>query len=532
MSTDWSITPTKKRSTTAHIKKATIKKIKSKSSSLSLNKPSKINVRCRGTRYFKLIDPETLVCGGRYTGSTPKQAASKGFTKLVQKYKNEGKTIPTDLTIFLQESTRGSSGKMFGYAVSREKLSRPITLNIGGATIHYEYRNKVYKIGKKSFPIKLQNKGKYCNSASNDDSNISSDDETIVTKKQSPIRKVGKKSLPNKKTKFSESTASDDESCDEKPKKVCVSSSDEEPCAKKPVIKRPVIKRPVIKRPKKVCTTDSEETSHSEETCDDSESERSSSEEVKMDDKSHVRPPSAYNTFIKETLPILKKNNPKMNQKDLMKIAAEEWVKKKNSPSFEDIVKRNPENFGKCVTGPSNIEFSDSDEEDTIPSERTCGSAIKIKYTKPYFMDAIYYNDLSVDGEWTIEQDEKMLRYLKQSIEVQSSKENMQSTEASIIDPITIDNGDNISCELLSPTDRSSCGIFTGRTLNDVALNIAIRLIKCGDYHNVTALNFAEIVFFCTNNSIEYVYHFNQLNNSTYTVKIFSTNNIFFITCD
>jgi hypothetical protein len=103
-------------------------------------------------RFFKLYDAKTKTSYGRYTGYTPKQAASKGFTKMVQKYKNDGKQLPKISTIYLRESTRGSLRKLYGYEASRLKLDVPQELTIKDNTsgknkiITYHFRNKIKKI--------------------------------------------------------------------------------------------------------------------------------------------------------------------------------------------------------------------------------------------------------------------------------------------------------------------------------------------------------------------------------------------------
>jgi len=77
-----------------------------------------------------LIDAKTLKSYGRYTGETPKQAASKGFTKLLQKFKENGKTIPSAMTIYMRESTRGGNRKVYGYSATRKALREPQKLVI------------------------------------------------------------------------------------------------------------------------------------------------------------------------------------------------------------------------------------------------------------------------------------------------------------------------------------------------------------------------------------------------------------------
>lgn len=103
-------------------------------------------------RYFKLLDKGGSKSIGRYTGETPKQAASKAFTKLSQKLKNDGKKIPKENQIFLRESTRGSNRKVYGYSASKNKLKTPQELHIKDKvtgekkTIIYNYRNNIRKI--------------------------------------------------------------------------------------------------------------------------------------------------------------------------------------------------------------------------------------------------------------------------------------------------------------------------------------------------------------------------------------------------
>jgi hypothetical protein len=129
------------------IGKNKIIKGKKNNTTKKIGKPSKI-----GERYFKLIDAKTGKSYGRYTGDTPKQAASKGYTKMIQKMKILGKTPPKHSTIYLRESTRGSARKVYGYEATRQKLETPQTLTIiDGETgeekeIVYNYRNKIRKI--------------------------------------------------------------------------------------------------------------------------------------------------------------------------------------------------------------------------------------------------------------------------------------------------------------------------------------------------------------------------------------------------
>lgn len=89
---------------------------------------------------------------GRYVGQTPKQAASKGFTKMLREYKKSGKKIPASTNIYLQESTSGSHKKTYAYKARPEKLDEPQILTVvdkkTGAEkqITYNYRNKIHRI--------------------------------------------------------------------------------------------------------------------------------------------------------------------------------------------------------------------------------------------------------------------------------------------------------------------------------------------------------------------------------------------------
>jgi len=105
-------------------------------------------------RYFKLINPTTGECEGRYTGQTPKQAASKAFTKLIQRGTAQS-GVKTD--IFIRESTRGCVPKTYGYAAQRTKLANPHELQIADAitgetkTIVMHFRNQIMKTNVPSF---------------------------------------------------------------------------------------------------------------------------------------------------------------------------------------------------------------------------------------------------------------------------------------------------------------------------------------------------------------------------------------------
>lgn len=114
-------------------------------------------------RYFKLFDAKSGKTLGRYTGDTPKQAASKGYTKLLQKLKESGKAAPKETTIYMRESTRGSARKVYGYTANRKKLAEPQQVTIKDKvsgeekTVTYNYRNNIKKI---AVPEEMQTGGK------------------------------------------------------------------------------------------------------------------------------------------------------------------------------------------------------------------------------------------------------------------------------------------------------------------------------------------------------------------------------------
>ena len=102
-------------------------------------------------RYFKLMDPATGKYSGRYIGSTPMQATSKAFTKIITQYQPPS-VVPENVTIVLKESTRGSNGEIYTFSASRKKLCEPEKVTTTDKdtgetrTITYEYMNCIEKI--------------------------------------------------------------------------------------------------------------------------------------------------------------------------------------------------------------------------------------------------------------------------------------------------------------------------------------------------------------------------------------------------
>lgn len=77
-------------------------------------------------RYFDVVNMKGFFALplGKYSGETPKQAARKVYSKLIECYTNEDTCmcIPKYFKIFIRESARGSTGKIYGYDVYGNKL--------------------------------------------------------------------------------------------------------------------------------------------------------------------------------------------------------------------------------------------------------------------------------------------------------------------------------------------------------------------------------------------------------------------------
>ena len=118
---------------------------------LNLESDPKEPIMRNGQRYFKVIDEHTGELFGRFSGQTPKQAASKAFTKICQINKRNGIDMPTDINISMRESTQQSNKKMYRYVASRTELDNPMEFEIKGEggsirKITYLYKNTITKI--------------------------------------------------------------------------------------------------------------------------------------------------------------------------------------------------------------------------------------------------------------------------------------------------------------------------------------------------------------------------------------------------
>jgi len=107
----------------------------------------------KGVRSFKVQLPGTEEYSGRFTGLTPYQAANKALSKFFR----ENKTVKTDITFSIRESTRGSKRTTYTYNGKREKLNVPVKYSIKSADgvareIVKEYKNKLTKVKKADVP--------------------------------------------------------------------------------------------------------------------------------------------------------------------------------------------------------------------------------------------------------------------------------------------------------------------------------------------------------------------------------------------
>ncbi|AYV84572.1 MAG: hypothetical protein Hyperionvirus29_25 [Hyperionvirus sp.] len=102
----------------------------------------------RKVRYFKCIHGTNTV--GRYSGQTPKQAASKAFTKL---YK-EGYTYLNRPIVFkIYECTRNSMNQHHSYEGCRSELEHPLEVKYKSGEsdkiVKYKFKNKITKLSRK-----------------------------------------------------------------------------------------------------------------------------------------------------------------------------------------------------------------------------------------------------------------------------------------------------------------------------------------------------------------------------------------------
>ena len=102
-------------------------------------------------RTFKIKLNENEFCS-RITGHTPKQAASKALTLIINQKKQQtgGKPVKGKIVFTIKETTRGSKGKEYVYQGEKVKLKQPTTYKIRSPSGDYKeivnrYRNLIEK---------------------------------------------------------------------------------------------------------------------------------------------------------------------------------------------------------------------------------------------------------------------------------------------------------------------------------------------------------------------------------------------------
>jgi hypothetical protein len=97
------------------------------------------------TRSFKVQLPGSEEYSGRFTGSTPYQAANKALSKYFRVTEKPKSVV----TFSIRESTRGSKHNVYTYEGHRVKLETPVTYTIGeGNTITKHHKNQLKKVKK------------------------------------------------------------------------------------------------------------------------------------------------------------------------------------------------------------------------------------------------------------------------------------------------------------------------------------------------------------------------------------------------
>lgn len=115
-------------------------------------------------RTFKVVDAkrqnkcDTKFKPGRYTGKSPVDAALKAFNQLCRVKKIRGVCT---LVITVQETTRGSEGKMFSYKLNRMKLKEPL-VRFEGTDKEYviKYKNVAKAVTVEKLPKCKRTEGK------------------------------------------------------------------------------------------------------------------------------------------------------------------------------------------------------------------------------------------------------------------------------------------------------------------------------------------------------------------------------------
>ena len=85
-------------------------------------------------------DTKRNIRGGRYMSEGPMGAASKVFSKVCRESRIKGRCT---FVIVIQETTAGSSKKIYKYKGKRMLLKKPVVLVKDGNKVQFKYHNKM-----------------------------------------------------------------------------------------------------------------------------------------------------------------------------------------------------------------------------------------------------------------------------------------------------------------------------------------------------------------------------------------------------
>ena len=116
------------------------------------------------TRYWKVVCEEdgndNCKAHGRYSGSSPYQAANKALSEIIRNRKTKGLKTNGKINFSMIESTRGSKKKEHFYEGKRIKLKEPIKYSAGGQELVKHFKNQLKKITKAELAKKASKKEK------------------------------------------------------------------------------------------------------------------------------------------------------------------------------------------------------------------------------------------------------------------------------------------------------------------------------------------------------------------------------------
>ena len=92
-------------------------------------------------KIYTIVDFPTIGKeSGRYSGTSPQQAASKALTQLSRKVNLQNSNDKNFMVLTLRKL---GTNKKYTYIGTRVKLYRPISRNINGKAVIFRYRNVI-----------------------------------------------------------------------------------------------------------------------------------------------------------------------------------------------------------------------------------------------------------------------------------------------------------------------------------------------------------------------------------------------------